>query len=348
MRARLSDRVFRPATSRLGWLPIHLAVIAAATIAIASSWLPWFAVPLVSIVIGMSFAGLMFLGHELMHGGVIRGHKRLQAIVGWICFAPFTLSPRLWVAWHNRVHHAHTNEVGADPDMYPTKEIYDEDGRARFSIDNFALGGRRWRGAFSLLVGFIVQSKHILMSGPERIGMSKQAYRAAVAETVVAIALWTALALAIGGVAFVFAFAIPLVIADVIVMAFIVTNHGLSPGTEVNDPLINSMSISGPRWMEWITLGFGYHVEHHVFPGISTRHAAEVRALIRESWPERYQAMGLVPALRALHATGRVYKDATTLADPRTGGEWPALAPRTQITTEDRTPRSAFGLATAG
>ncbi len=331
MRSRLSAGAFVPAASRLCWLPVHVSVISLATITLANHWLPWFAAPALSIVIGTSFAGLMFLGHELMHGGVIRGRRRLQALAGWICFAPFMLSPKLWVAWHNRVHHAHTNEVGADPDMYPTLASYQDGGGARFSIDNFALGGQRWRGVLSLLVGFLVQSKHMLLGGRARLRMAKHSYRAAIVETVLAAALWVAVGLAIGGVAFVFAFAIPLVIADVIVMAFIVTNHGLSPGTEVNDPLINSMSISGPRWMEWLTLGFGYHVEHHVFPGLSTRHAPEIRALIRERWPERYQAMGLVAALRALHVTGRVYKDPTTLADPRTGGEWPALAPRRSL-----------------
>ncbi len=196
---------------------------------------------------------------------------------------------------------------------------------ARFSIDNFAIGGRRWRGAFSLLVGFVVQSKALLFIGREHIKMSRRSHRAAWLETILALALWVALAIAIGGVAFIFAFGVPLVIADVIVMAYILTNHGLNAGTDVNDPLANSMSISGSRFLEWLTLGFGYHVEHHVFPGISTRHAGEVRTLLREQWPERYQAMGLMPALRELHRTGRVYKDGATLVDPLTGGEWRAL-----------------------
>ena len=58
-----------------------------------------------------------------------------------------------------------------------------------------------------------------------------------------------------------------------IVMGFILTNHSLSPHTEVNDPLINSLSVTGPRWFEWLTLGFGYHVELHLFPAISARQA---------------------------------------------------------------------------
>jgi fatty acid desaturase len=124
-------------------------------------------------------------------------------------------------------------------------------------------------------------------------------------------------------------FGVPLVIANVIVMAFILTNHGLSPLTPgVNDPLVNSLSVTLPRPLEWLTLGFGYHVEHHLFPAMSTRHARRVRAELKARWPERYQAMPLPQALRALHTTARVYRDSVTLTDPRTRAVWPTLQPR--------------------
>ena len=331
LRPRLSAGALAPATSRLLWLPVHLGIIITATLAIAHHWLPRPTVPLLSLVIGASFAGLMFLGHELLHGGVMRGHKGLQELIGWLCFAPFTLSPKLWIAWHNRTHHAHTNQADIDPDMYPTLTRYHANSAARFSIDNFAIGGHRFRGAFSLLVGFVVQSKQQLLTGREQNGMSRELHRAAWVETLLAVALWAVVGVLVGPLAFLAVFVAPLVVADIIVMAYILTNHGLSPGTGVNDPLVNSMSVSGPGWLEWLTLGFGYHVEHHVFPGLSARHGGEIRELIRETWPERYHTMGLLPALREMHRTGRVYKDDTTLADPRTGGEWLALAPRDRV-----------------
>jgi fatty acid desaturase len=111
-------------------------------------------------------------------------------------------------------------------------------------------------------------------------------------------------------------------------MAFILTNHSLSPRVEINDPLVSGLSVTAPRWIEWITLGFGYHVEHHLFPAMSSRHARAVRALVRERWPGRYQAMPLRAALGELHRTSRVYKDAVTLVDPRTGREFATLMPR--------------------
>ena len=113
-------------------------------------------------------------------------------------------------------------------------------------------------------------------------------------------------------------------------MTFIMTNHSLSPLTEVNDPLANSLSVTAPRWLEWLTLRFGYHVEHHLFPSMSSRHAPRVREVLRERWPERYQSMSLARALYKLHRTGRVYEQPTTLLDPRTGRRWPTLLPRAE------------------
>jgi fatty acid desaturase len=97
---------------------------------------------------------------------------------------------------------------------------------------------------------------------------------------------------------------------------------------EINDPLVSGLSVTAPRWIEWITLGFGYHVEHHLFPAMSSRHAHAVRELVRERWPERYQAMSLRAALGELHRTARVYKDERTLIDPRSGREFATLMPR--------------------
>src|SRR5512138_1827704 len=125
LRHRLPANVFEPATARLWWLPVHVAVIAIATVAVTLSWIPWPLVPVLSLGIGLSFAGLMFLGHETLHGGVVRGRLSwLKPVVGAIAFAPFLLSQQLWIVWHNRVHHAYTQRVGADPDMYPTLENY--------------------------------------------------------------------------------------------------------------------------------------------------------------------------------------------------------------------------------
>jgi fatty acid desaturase len=113
-------------------------------------------------------------------------------------------------------------------------------------------------------------------------------------------------------------------------MMFILTNHCLNTLTPtINDPLVNSLSVTLPRPLEWLSLDFGYHVEHHIFPAMSARHARVVRAALRAQFPDHYQSMPLTTALGELYRSGRVYKDDTTLIDPRTGETCPTLRPRT-------------------
>ena len=323
LRAELPTEAFQPAHSRLALVPTYLAIVVAAIIGITQLPL-WFA-PLLSIVIGVGFACLTFIAHEAMHGGIVRS-RAARLVVGWIGFLPFVLSPRLWAGWHDRVHHANAN-LAEDPDMYPTLDEYNASGRIRFLVNSFSLGGRRWRGGLSLILGFTVQSAHQLIKGRERGFLTPRIYKLAVAETLAGIAVWTIVAAVVGFVPFLFIYVLPLLIANSIVMSFILTNHALSPRVEINDPLVSGLSVTAPRWIEWITLQFGYHVEHHLFPAMSSRHARSVRSLLRQRWPERYQSMTLRSALGKLHRTARVYKDAVTLVDPMTGKEFATLMP---------------------
>jgi fatty acid desaturase len=333
LRGALPHDLHAPVRARLAWLPVHLLVIAAMITVLAPGWVPLYVAPLLSVVIGMSFAGLTFLAHETLHGSVVRG-KRARYLVGWLGFLPFAISPRLWVAWHNRVHHGHTNQPGTDPDANPTLTEYRGSARVRAITDHFALGRQSWSGFIGLLVGFSIQSAHVLSFAGRREYLSARQHRLALAETTLAVAVWATLLVVVGPLAFVFAFFLPLLVANAIVMGFIFTNHGLSPLTSTNDALVGTLSVTTPRLIEWVTLGFGYHTEHHLFPGMSSRHARRVRELLRERWPERYQSMPLWRALLAMHHSGRVYRDDTTLIDPRSGMAWSALLP-TRATFDD-------------
>jgi fatty acid desaturase len=320
----LSPSAFAPARSRLAWLPIHLAIIALAVTAIAAGWGGWPIALLLVPVIGHSFAGLAFLGHETLHGAVVR-KPWLRYVVGWIGFLPFMISPRFWVAWHNKVHHGHTGQTGVDPDAYPTLAEYRESRLIRVVTDHLSLGRGRWAGVLSLLVGFSVQSGQVLVQARTLAKMSRREHWLGIGESALGVAVWTTLALLIGGWAFLFAFALPLIVANVLVMSFILTNHSLSPLTEVNDPLVNSLSVTVPRLLDWTTLRFGFHVEHHLFPSMSSRNHPRLRQLILARWPERYQSMPILRALAQMIRTARVYKQPTLLVDPKNGQEWSTL-----------------------
>jgi fatty acid desaturase len=326
----LPATAFLPVPSRLWWLTAHVAAISAAIVAVARGWGgPW-AAPLWSVVIGHSFAGAAFVGHEVMHGAVLRG-RRLRHLVGWICFLPFTLSPRLWIAWHNKVHHGHTMNAAIDPDAYPTLAAYQR-SRLTHLADYFSVGTGRWAGFVTFAIGFTGQSIQMLWRWAPRAGVLSRRQRIyAIAETFAGVALWSALLLVLGPLHFVFAFVLPLFIANAVVMAYILTNHSLSPLTDVNDPLLNSLTVTTPSWLARLHLNFGLHVEHHLFPSLSAAHAGLVRDELVARWPDRYQSMTLWAALGRLFATPRVYAEPTRLYDPRNGRASPTLLPRSPL-----------------
>jgi fatty acid desaturase len=326
LRPELPAGAFDPATSRLLLIPIYASVAILAIVAVALHWLPWFLVPVLSLVIGVAFSCLTFIAHEAVHGGIVR-NRTARHLIGGLGFLPFAVSPRLWAAWHDRVHHANAN-LENDPDMYPTLAEYKGSARIRFFVNTFSLGARRVRGALSLILGFTVQSVNQLVSA-RRVGfLDAKGFRRALTETVLGVAFWTVVAVLVGFPEFLFVFVVPHLIANAMVMSFILTNHSLSPRVEIDDPLASGVSVTGPKWFERLTLMFGYHVEHHLFPAMSSRHAPLVRDLLREKWPERYQSMPHLEALRALHRTARLYKDAVTLVDPKHGDEYPTVMPR--------------------
>lgn len=326
IRPHLPPGVFAPARSRLLWLPVHLSVIVGLTWLLTQRAVPWYAAPSLSLLIGGSFAGITFLGHETLHGAVVR-QPQLRRLVGWLGFLPFVISPRLWVAWHNHVHHGNTNHDTRDPDAYPTLALYRRSLAVRVAT-SLAPGLSRVQGLFTPFVGFSIQSLHMLFAARHRSYLSPKQHWLALLETGAGIAVWATLGWLIGPVPFLFAFGLPLLVANAIVMGFILTNHSLSPLTDTNDPLANSLTVTTPRLFTWLTLGFGFHVEHHLFPAMSSRHAPKVQAVLREQWPADYQAMPLLDATIALHTTPRVYKDANTLIDPKSGREQPALSPK--------------------
>lgn len=320
----LPPEVFALARSRIAWLPVHLAVVVGAMITISEGIGGWWLPVLLAPVIGFSFAALAMLGHEIMHGAVLRGRHMIQ-LSGWICFLPFVVSPRLWMAWHNRTHHKHTMRCGVDPDAFPTLAEYRKSRGLRVITGWFSLGRSSPLGLLSLLLGFTVQSIHILVAARRTVGLSRAQHLAAIAQTAIGIAFWIAIAIWLGPLGFVFAYGLPLLVANSIVMSYILTNHSLSPLTHGNDPLLNSLTVTTPRWYAFLTLSFGLHVEHHLLPGMSSRHAWRVREVLLARWPDAYQSMPLWRALLSLLRTARVYRDATTLHDPWTGREWPTL-----------------------
>jgi len=113
------------------------------------------------------------------------------------------------------------------------------------------------------------------------------------------------------------AYFIPIWIGYAGVIAYIYTNHLLCPLTEINDPLANSLSLRVPRILDLLHLNFSYHTEHHIFPGLNSSYYPQVRRLLQEHYPERYQLLDGSEAWRLLLSTPRHYRDSFTLTNWR-------------------------------
>jgi fatty acid desaturase len=326
VRPYLPAEVFRPVPSRLVWLPVHLAVIVAAAAVVVLAGPPWWGALACAIVAGHSWGCLGFLAHETMHHAVTR-NRTVEKLVGYAGFGIYGLSPTLWVAWHNQAHHGNTGKPVADPDGFGTLRFWEKSRIVR-ALESFAPGSRRKRSALFLFMWFSVHSLLVLVFHSERNGYYARVSRRTVyLESAAMLIFWSAVFALVGPWCFLFVYVVPVLVANAIVMSYIATNHFLNPLTEANDPLANTLSVTAPRWLERLHLQFGYHVEHHVFPTVSGRHAPVVRDALRTLYGERYLTMPHARALHLLYARPKVHDGHDALIDPRTRERFAVLAP---------------------
>ncbi|MBU9713607.1 fatty acid desaturase family protein [Evansella tamaricis] len=265
-----------------------------------------------SVILGFSFAGLGFLGHEILHGTVVR-RPWLRDFLGALAFWPLSTGPQLWRKWHNMNHHVHTQHDEKDPDAWPTLEKLAKSKYFRW-VYLLPFPIRATFSFVSLSVQFTLHSIKCLFL---YIGEFKVKNKVKVIiQAILPWTTWIVLLFIIGLEKWLFVYLIPLLIANFIVMAYISTNHRLNPITPVNDPLANSLTVTVPRWLDIIHFNFSYHTEHHLFPTMSSKYYPLVKKKVKEFWPERYHEMPMGKALYALWKTPRVYFDHNDLVDP--------------------------------
>jgi hypothetical protein len=271
---------------------------------------------------------LGFLAHETLHHAVVK-NRAVELAVGWVGFLPYGLSPRLWTVWHNQAHHGNTGKPVADPDGYGTLSFWRKSAVVR-ALESIAPGSGKARSAVFPFVWFSIHSLLVLVfHGPRNGYFDRVSRRGVLAETATMVGFWLA------GPGARRTVRLPHGLRrcrrssrTAVVMSYIATNHFLNPLTDVNDPLANTLSVTSPRWLERMHLEFGYHVEHHVFPTMSGRHAPRGarrhgRAL-RRSLPAHART-----AVRSacLYTRPKVHGTHDTLVDPRTLETYRALVP---------------------
>ncbi|MFD3448112.1 fatty acid desaturase family protein [Microbacteriaceae bacterium 4G12] len=308
----LPKKAFKPVPARLWGGLAYLLVTVAGFLAIGLFDLnPWINLG-IAIVLGSSFAGMGFLGHEILHGTVVR-KAWLRDFLGAIAFMPLTTGPKLWRKWHNMTHHIHTQHDEHDPDSWPTLERL---SKSRFLswVYRLPLWFRSFFSFVSLTISFSLHSFNMFKRFLKEFNPKKRP--AVWVQFFLPWFVWISLLFIMGPEKWIFAYLIPLLIANFIVMAYISTNHRLNPLVPVNDPLANSLSVTVPRWVDVLHFNFSYHTEHHLFPGMSSKYYPLVKQHIKKMWPDRYHEMSMPKALMALWKTPRLYYQETELIDP--------------------------------
>lgn len=290
----------------------YVAVAGAGVVLTGMFHLHWAIQSLVSLAIGFAFAGLGFLGHETLHGSVVRT-PWLRNLAGQACMWAFGIGPRLWRRWHNVEHHGHTQQAGDDPDAMHTLEDF-HDRRGLQWLYRIAPWLRAILMFVSLSLWFSWHSVQMLRRYLP--GVARRDQTVMLVQFLLPVAFWVALAVVVGPRAWLFAYVLPLLFANFIVMSYISTNHLINPLTPISDPLAGSLTVRTVRWVDIIHLNFSHHTEHHIFPAMNPKYAPEVRRLCKELWPDRYNEMPHWEALKVVCLTPRLYLRYNQLMDP--------------------------------
>ncbi len=324
LKPELPEEFFCPVPRRALWLLLHLGLYLGLGAWVVLARPHWALAALAAVVMGHSLGCLGFVGHEILHGSVVKTPWLRQAL-GQICFAPYLLVVEFWNGWHNRTHHAHTQSPAHDPDIMPTVEDYFRDKTLRLT-SRFMVG---WNNPLTFLVlsfGFMShQSMVLFFKSVDYDILTPAARRRCIVKYILLLAFWLSWIPVLGFAHFALLVLLPMGLANILIMLYIMTNHNLNPRTEINDPLVNSLTVRTPRWLGVLHLDFGYHVEHHIYPTMSGAYTARVHEKAKAKWPTLYQELPLAKALWLLMVTPRYYENDAVLLDPKKGQRWVTL-----------------------
>ncbi len=312
----MPSNILEPDYGNLAWFLVHGALISIGYYLLVKHF-SWWIAPVVSLVIGHSFACMGFLAHDICHGGTIK-KLWIRDLLAGLGFSPLAIGPYLWRRWHNADHHNNTQVEGVDPDHLFTIEDYK---------NNPIL---RWLYRISPLArNLIIFSSFSYRMDQQMIRMlltylkSKQTTSGQrvllVAQFLVPVTLWVTGSLLLGTQVFWWGYFVPLLIGNAVAISYIATNHFLNPLADDRDVLATSLSVTLPKALQWLDpwhQHFGAHVAHHLFPGAHGKHSRAIEAKVAELWPDRFHTMPITTALKLLWQTPWVYEDKTTLVDP--------------------------------
>ena len=265
---------------------------------------------LAAVLIAFGSVQLGFLGHDAGHRAVFRS-TALNVVLGSVCWS-LVLGIGFWYWNHRHLrHHAHVNDLEADPDLKWTRQgaLCGARGRLRrmsVSVQTSAL-------VLGLAFFFRVESWHFAfrrLNGRRRylelvlLGASQ--------------VLWLAPGVVVGP-RWLVVYLGTQILGGLYLGATIAPNHkgmvtwsaGYQAGF-VERQVLSSRNVRPGRLVDFILGGLNYQIEHHLFPYMSRARLNRVRVLVRQFCAEQglaYDERGVVASyrivLRELRAIGR-------------------------------------------
>lgn len=346
LRKYLPEECFKPDKKALLHYLLFIVLYVIGVWSILS--LPYFPLKIFpSIVVGIIISSLTFIFHDLFHGSIVRS-KPVCHLIGLSIGSLNLIVPFFWQRLHS-FHHATTGDI-EDPDR-----SYISEESPKGIIDKFAYRTRISNEAFHPILSLIVMSTGFfwylyntmfygLVANKLGIKIAKKyeriqdLFKKKSDQLIVFLELFFMLCFQLflffviskaNILTYLLVSIIPILITHFVTMSYIHTNHFLSPLTgEVDDPLINSLSLKNSKFVDMIFSNFSHHVEHHLFPSMSTVHYPKVRKLLLRLYPERFQLLPMVDAIKLLFKTPRIYKEYVYLVTTDGKHKFNCLMPR--------------------
>lgn len=297
--------VLVPATIALAWIIFHYSP-------------PWYVAFLLTIVISQIYTVGGYIAHEALHGAIFKSIL-FQDILGFIGFIPFLISPTLWRFWHCQCHHGFTNSSERDPDFVATLEKFLDNPLIRWRT-MFSPGSHHWISYIGMFCLFSLEAQYVLWSyGSDSSLIRKFHFNSirAKIETLIMLLFWIFVGWSIGFKASLYIIILPMLLANFTQVSYIMTQHFLQPENSIeNNPFQNTISVITHPLINFIHLNFGYHLEHHLFPTMSSKFAPMVSQVLRDHYGERYLRLPFFKVLGCSLKTSRIYFDSETLVNP--------------------------------
>jgi fatty acid desaturase len=297
---------FAASPLRLGYLAAALCALFACLWTthrcLIGSWPTW-AYLVTTLLAAFFYPCFLFTLHEIGHGAIVR-NRTTQLIFGWIAAFWIGFQPTFWIRMHAH-HHRHAN-TEQDTDRL---RFYDRgEPGARFL--DFRLGNPVSIPSAVFAIQIVYAFCFVgFLSGQVSYPLTRARVVGEAAFHAVCAACFIYL---IGTKVWMFGYLPMLVLGCAVQNMYVISNHLTRPLTRESDALETAQSVHLAGWSH---MGFGRHVEHHLFPVVPHSKLRHVTELLRARYPAGFVETPLTIAIRTLFSLPGYYLSHTELTD---------------------------------